>query len=172
VFFTEWEEIVQSLDRVLIVEDDPEWQEEVSSMLSEAGYDYELAADYETGLDALCKTRLLALILDLKLRTDPPENEDFVGWQLAQEALDRDVPIIIVTGHPSVTRARRAFRDYKVIDFLDKEHLTRQELIERVSEGIEASRRKQLSSGETQKAIEKIREIFYGGKRVSVKERG
>lgn len=163
---------MQSSNPVLVVDDDPDWREELRSALAEAGYECRVVADYEAGLNALRELRLLALILDLQLETERPENEDFMGWKLAQEAVDCDVPIIIVTGHPSVDRARRAFREYGVIDFLDKEHLSRRELTDRMSETVKASRQKRLSDQGKQTAVEKIREVFYGGGRIRLRDDG
>ena len=154
---------MQSSDSVLIVEDDPDWQETLGAMLSEASYRCKLAIDYNGGLKELGKQRPLALILDLQLRTERPEDEDFLGWKLARQALELDVPIIVVTGHASVPEANKAFRKYKVIAFLDKGHLNKTELLARVAEGVEASRQKHLSDSEKQHALKRMRELFFRG---------
>jgi DNA-binding NtrC family response regulator len=151
------------LKRILIVEDDPDWQKELSSILSEAGYQCEIAEDYATGLESLRGHCPSTLLLDLQL-CKHNTNEEFLGWKLAKQALESSVPIIIVTGHPSVSGARKAFRDYRVIDFLDKEKLDREELERRVSEGVKASQEHSLSLPERERALEKLRERFYKGK--------
>ena len=151
--------------KILIVEDDPDWQNELQKMLSSTGYKSKISSNYGEAVDALDKERPSILMLDLKLK-EGESDEDLQGWKIAEIALEKDVPIIVVTGHPSVSRARRAFREYKVVDFLDKERLTKTELVIRVLEGIKASQQRQLSDPEKQKAIEKIKKIFYQGQRI------
>jgi len=155
---------MQSSGIVLVVEDDPDWQETLCEMLSKAAYSYKLATDYNSGLKELRKQDISALILDLQLRTEHPENEDFIGWSLAQQALERNVPIIVVTGHASVSEANKAFRKYKVIAFLDKGLLNETELLARVSEGVEASRQRKFSDSEKQRVFQQMQELFFGGK--------
>lgn len=148
---------------VLIVEDDKYWRDELVRILSDSGYRCIAACNYESGLDKLRNHHPFTLVLDLQLRNPHTEDEEFVGWKLAQEALEYDVPIIIITGHPSVARARKAFRVYKVIDFFDKADFNKGELIRRVSEGEKVSREKSLSSSAKQRAISELRRMFYGG---------
>ena len=160
---------MQSPDLILIVEDDPDWQEMLSSMLSRAGYRGKLATDFNSGLKELGKERSSALILDLQLRTERPEDEDFLGWEFARQALELDVPIIVVTGHASVWEANKAFRDYGVIALLDKGQIGKTDLLERAAEGVETSRDKHLSGSEKQHALKKIRELFFGGKKITLR---
>jgi DNA-binding NtrC family response regulator len=154
---------VQNQGTILIVEDDIDWQEELSSTLKSAGYECEIAGDYSTGLEKLRQNSPLTLVLDLQLRSDHLKDESFKGWELAQHALENNVPIVIVTGHPSVASARKAYRQYKVIDFFDKMSLDSEELIRRVSEGVEAAKESSLSINEKRKAVKKLREMFYQG---------
>lgn len=152
-----------SSDPILIVEDDPDWQDELCTILGAVGYKCEIAPNFESGLVKLVEHRPMTLVLDLKLRSDLPEDEGFLGWRLARQALELDIPIIIVTGHPSVARARKAFRDYKVIDFFDKLDMDKEELISRVSDGVKASQERTLTPALRQHALEQLRRMFYGG---------
>jgi DNA-binding NtrC family response regulator len=164
---------MQLSNRLLIIEDEPDWQDELVSMLSEAGYDCKVAADYATGLDELNQHKPSALVLDLKLRTKQAEHEEFMGWKLAERALKQEVPVVVVTGHPSIARANRAFREFRVLAFLAKDSLTKEELTERVAEGVEVSRQRLFSGMEAEEAVAKIRDIFYRGIRIQIKkERG
>lgn len=150
---------MQSSDSVLIVDDQPEWLDRFNSIVSEAGYQCEVAGSYEDGLDAL-RRRPSVLVLDLQLRAVRLSDEEFMGWRLAQQALLYNVPVVVVTGYGSIEDANRAFRKYRVVAFLDKGKLTKTELVARVAEGVKASLSALLSGDAKQSAVDKLQEVF------------
>lgn len=145
---------------ILIVENQPDWQEMLSRMLTEAGYTCKLAADLKTGLEAFRLYRPAALVLDLQLGPELPPREEFRGWRLAEQALRRQIPTIIVTAYASTARANKAFRRYKVIAFLDKGDLRQEDLVEVVSEAVEASQQSPPSEKDIQTLIDAGRYTF------------
>jgi CheY-like chemotaxis protein len=146
---------VQTSDVILIVENQRDWREMLSRMLTDAGYKCELAADVKAGLQALSTYRPTALVLDLQLGSELPEGE-FRGWKLAEWALNHRIPTIIVTAYPSYTRVSKAFHKYKVAAFLDKGELRQEDLVEAVSEAVEESQRRHLSKKSLQALIEDL----------------
>jgi len=151
---------VPASDVILIVENQRDWREVIRQMLAEAGYMCEVAADVKTGLDALNTLYPMALVLDLRLGSESPERESFRGWELAEWALRHQIPTIIVTAYPSYAGVSKAFRKYKVIDYLDKGELRQEDLVKAVSEAVEASRRRHFTDRSTQALIDELQTVI------------
>ena len=87
-----------SKKRILVVEDDPDGQEMITTMLQHLQYDVDTADDAESAGNALFRANnnYSAVIIDLAL----PGKD---GWELLGEIIDnpatRDVPCIAVTAH-------------------------------------------------------------------------
>lgn len=152
---------------VLIVEDDQGWRELLSKILTTAGYSCIPAQDYDAGEKMLIEQKPSVLVLDLQLRRWQRNSSKFLGWKLAKLALKSRVPVIVATGHGSVPLANDAFREHKVIAFLEKSPFDRAKLIEAVAEGMEEFRYRKMSDEEVSKCVEKMRAIFWGGKEIS-----
>ena len=83
--------------RVLYVEDDPGSQKLVTRGLEPEGIEVVVAQTGNQAIDMLRKTRFDALILDIML----PGIDGFqVGRSARKEAINKDIPIILMTAHP------------------------------------------------------------------------
>ena len=100
--------------RVLVVEDDTSQRRIAEYRLTEAGYDVELAADGNAGLDAFERMAPDLVVTDLRM---PGRS----GADLAAEILRRDpaVPVIVMTGHGTIESAVEAMRR-GVADYVTK----------------------------------------------------
>jgi len=87
-----------SKKRILVVEDDPDGQEMITTMLQHLQFDVDTADDAESAGNALFRANNVynAVIIDLAL----PGKD---GWELLNEIIDnpdtRDIPCIAVTAH-------------------------------------------------------------------------
>jgi len=101
--------------RILAVDDDPESLALIEALLSRAGYDVVTHADLESARGALQSDDYDLVLTDLYL------GEERLGYEIAELALARKprLPVILVTGRPSVTNAHDAIRS-RVSDIMVK----------------------------------------------------
>lgn len=125
---------------ILLVEDDIDWIEQLTDYL---GDDYEVCP--VTSLrEAQQSVRALPFhlaIVDISLILR--DSGDDGGFRFIQELRTReilcDMSIIIVTAYPTTDRVRKAFKKYKVYDFIDKARLDSEEFRQVVAEAIAVS---------------------------------
>jgi two-component system nitrogen regulation response regulator NtrX len=100
---------------VLIVDDEPDIRELVAGILSDEGYAVRTAADSNEALAAVRARRPSLLILDIWMQggMDGLELLDLV------KGLDRDMPVIMISGHGNIETAVSAIKR-GAYDFLEK----------------------------------------------------
>ena len=108
---------------VFLVEDDPAVRMGSAQALSLAGLTVQSFADAESALAALVRERPGAVVSDVRL-----PGTDGIALLHELRQLDRELPMILVTGHGDVAMAVQAMRD-GAHDFIEKpftsEHLVR-----------------------------------------------
>lgn len=132
-------------DCLLIIEDDPDWQNRIDVALSNRGkFTLERASDFQTAISKLDSLSPLALILDMKLGGGEYDENDWEGWELARHARENGIATVIVTGLAEAHISSRAFREFNVIDLFDKGYFLehRPLFFQRVIEAMEATRRR------------------------------
>ncbi len=121
--------------RVLLVEDDPAWQELLTEMLVDMGFTPRRASSYRNAVDALDEGPYTLAVLDVSLVGSEHDNRD--GLRLLEQVRTRypSMPAIILTGYATVDLAVQALTELKANDFLRKEQFDRhrfQEMVQRV----------------------------------------
>lgn len=105
---------------VLIVDDQPNWRELFSDLLEDE-YEVTGAGNYEEALRALDQDPPLCVaVVDVRLDDKDPANED--GLRLIERINQRKAgtKTVIVTGYPAIRTVRKAFRDLKVFEYIEK----------------------------------------------------
>jgi len=96
-----------------------------SPYAGESGYAVALAATFEEAKAILEQEgeTLDAAVIEVCLDECDFSNED--GMRLAEHIVNagQQISVIMLTGHGTVDRCRRAFRDLNVFDFLQKERV-------------------------------------------------
>ena len=101
--------------RILVVDDDPQERNSVSTKVSALGYAVETAADGEEALEKLSSSVVDVIITDLMMpRMD--------GTQLLQELLNRGdlTPVIVLTSFGSVDKAVSIVKDFRAFWYMEK----------------------------------------------------
>lgn len=83
---------------ILIVENEPDWQDSLTDALAGRGYSIKVANDYAEACDALADIPFALAILDLSLNDDP-RNRDGLDVVKYIDELNLDTRVIVVTGH-------------------------------------------------------------------------
>ena len=132
-----------SSDFILLVDDESQWLERMEKHLMAAGYNCLPVQDVELAIKAIQRLYPMVVLLDLKFYGD------FTGWLVAEEALNRQIPSVVVTGH-DVSWTRAVSQQYQVIDFIDKAKYDKQTLVKAIAHALTKSRQARLSKVEQQ----------------------
>jgi DNA-binding NarL/FixJ family response regulator len=121
---------------ILIIEDDPGWQSVYSDVLEDAGYALHFAVSYGEARGLLQRSRFQAAIVDLHLisSADPEENRD--GFAFLRVAHQRGLPTIVVSALGAPDDIDRAYDEFGVFAFVEKEAFDRKAFGPMVAEAI------------------------------------
>ncbi len=148
---------------ILVIEDAPNWQQQLAEILRDEGYTVEIAGDYLAALRQLRHNNFDALVVDLRLSDS---ETDCSGMELLGDAYDREIPAIIVTGYGTPELAQEAYHSYGVYDFISKYPFSSDDFRESVRHAIAARRARRQPAPLTpeQRKIydETIRKLFRG----------
>lgn len=106
--------------RILYVEDDKDWQQDIQDSISSLGYILHFASSAKEAMYLLRKNTYHVALLDKRLNENDVTNEQ--GLELAHiiSGMDEETNIIVYTSHGEKDDLREAFRKIKVWDFIDK----------------------------------------------------
>jgi DNA-binding NarL/FixJ family response regulator len=125
--------------RVLIVEDDARWRAIYEEILAEAGYGSRCAASYGEARTWLQRAGFAAAVVDLHLlsSTAPGDNRD--GFWFLRAARQRGVPAVVVSALGAPEDIDRAFEEFGVFAFVEKEAFDRRAFADILAEAAHAA---------------------------------
>ncbi|MFH1635685.1 MAG: response regulator [Chloroflexota bacterium] len=125
--------------RILIVEDQREWQIEIKHLLKDFPYAIKIANGFQKAHDYLTHHVFNLVLLDLRL--NDWEEGNFDGWNLiqmiAQARKEQGTQVIIISAYGDTEIVREGFKEYSLCDYLDKKRFTPIEFQEAVIGAIE-----------------------------------
>jgi len=133
--------------RVLIVDDEPAWQEIIRAILVEEGYSVYVADNYQEAEAYLQKEVFHLAIIDIRL--DPVGEATSTGIDLLEHIVELGTGLpycIVLTGYPSVERVRESFKKYRVWDFITKLDFAPQMFLQTVAEALEQAIKSDVST--------------------------
>ena len=108
---------------ILIVDDDKDYLDSLAQFIELAGYPSIRAYSIREAHDLLEKDRFDLCLVDLHL-TNNNDERDYSGFDVAIKAREMNIPIIIISGLPSVDSTREALvahgKDTLAVDFVQK----------------------------------------------------
>src|SRR5438270_9148465 len=118
--------------RILIVDDLPEWREQITSALQRGGFQAEGVPTTTKALDRLNTTLYHALILDIRMDENDLNNVDgiLLLQQLHQQKATEAIKVIMLSAYGTAEQMRESFRDYGVADFLSKSQFNNQTILD------------------------------------------
>jgi len=125
--------------QILIVEDDPGWRDIYTDVLGESGYELQFAVSYGEARGLLQRARFQAAVVDLHLvsSADPEENRD--GFALLRVTGARNLPTIVVSALGAPDDIDRAYDEFGIFAFIEKEAFDRKAFKQTVGEAILSS---------------------------------
>jgi RNA polymerase sigma factor (sigma-70 family) len=120
----------QMTKRVLVVENDAGWRSILSEILSDSGFKVQLSASIGDALGYLRRGKYILAIVDLSLTDDfvweHSNSEEFLeGYQLLAGTKSADIPTIVVSGVASLSEIQRAYKEYSIFAYLEKQSFDR-----------------------------------------------
>jgi CheY-like chemotaxis protein len=122
--------------RVLVVEDEPSWQKRLSRILAEINCQVVTISDYEEVETLFDQFDFDLVTVDLNLDKSTQYADGLELAQRIRERFGQRIPIIIITGTGNLEEQRRAFKEYNVFDFIQKERLDLEEFQQAVLEAV------------------------------------
>jgi len=122
--------------RILIVDDNANWREELIESLEHAQYIVDSAATSAETLKKLQQALYHVVVLDIRLDESGQDgNEPNVDGiailkELERQGLSEATRVIMLSAHGTKELMRIAFRKYKVVDFLTKDEFDNREFLE------------------------------------------
>jgi DNA-binding NarL/FixJ family response regulator len=111
--------------RVLIVEDDNSWQQIMSEILLDFGFDVDTASSYDEAVQLVKAQAHRIAVVDLSLSPNDHNNQDGLRVLDQIRKLDPNCRTILLTGFATVEIAVTALTDYGAFTFLRKESFQR-----------------------------------------------
>jgi DNA-binding SARP family transcriptional activator/ActR/RegA family two-component response regulator len=108
--------------RILIVEDEPEWQNIVGELLVDQGHTCHTANTYESALARLDQDSFNVVFLDMMLHEFDLPVRGGTGWRLLDYVVEQRprTKVIVLSGRATAGDAARLVRDYPIAAFIDK----------------------------------------------------
>jgi DNA-binding NarL/FixJ family response regulator len=136
---------------ILVVEDDAGWRSILAEILEGAGYLVRQCSGYGEALGRLRREKFILAIIDLSLAgsivdlpgswEESPPGQNLEGYRLLASARAGRIPTIVVSGMGSPADIERAYAEYDIFAYLQKQTFNRQGFIQNVREAITAERR-------------------------------
>ncbi|GEM_PF-1558507 len=120
--------------RVLIVEENPEWQHTLAQLMDAEGYFWRVASSYDEAMERLGMESYHVVLLDLML--GGTETQEGKGWKLLDNLLATNpkTKVIVASGEASRSDVARLFMRYPIKGFIDKAAFHENELLSLVHE--------------------------------------
>ena len=103
-------------------EDEPEWQDIVSELLTDEGHTCGTAHSYESALSQLNQELFNVVFLDMMLHEFDMPVRGGTGWRLLDHLVEQcpRTKVIILSGRATAGEAARLVRNYPIAAFIDK----------------------------------------------------
>lgn len=153
--------------KVLVVEDDEDWQEVYKKTLEPHGYKIEIASSCHEAKNLLMNGNFDVAIVDLQLNEDDKFSIIPDGMNVIEEiykTYGNKLSIIIASQHGNIELVKTAYRKYNVFEFLEKGKFKPSEFISLVDEGRRKSNTAKSSAtlfiSYARTDVETVREIY------------
>lgn len=147
--------------KVLVVEDEESYREMHTRRLRKEGYEVFSAETHEQAIDLIDRHFFHAAILDISL--DMTDNNNQEGMQILKRlhSKQHDTGVVMVTAYPKYGYIRDSFREYHVVDFLDKKNYLPSDFRKAVAEAaVKAQQFLENQRSEAKKSVVKYDHLF------------
>jgi DNA-binding NarL/FixJ family response regulator len=117
---------------ILIIEDDPNWQNIFGEIVEDAGFEPVVATTYREALVALARPGYALAIVDMSLSELNYDNRDGLRVLRRIADLPETLPALVVTGYATVNLAIETLVELNAVNFFRKDEFDRRRLFEAI----------------------------------------
>lgn len=128
---------------ILVVEDDPTWQDIFSEIIQDTGFKPVMKSTYREALAALAEHRFALAVIDMSLSALYHDNRDGVMVLKKITTLAEKLPAIVVTGYATIDLAVETLTDLQAVNFFPKDDFKRRKFAQAIAK--EAVIRREIS---------------------------
>jgi RNA polymerase sigma factor (sigma-70 family) len=121
---------------VLIVEDDQRWRDIYDDVLSDEGYVLHSAISYGEARGWLQREEIALAVVDLHLISSAKPDDNRDGFWMLRAAQQRRIPTIVVSALGAPDDIDRAYEEFNVFAFVEKEGFDRREFRTMIADAI------------------------------------
>ena len=160
-----------SAGEALVVEDDQSWRSILSELLAEAGFRATLCNSYGEALGYLGRERYSVAVVDLSLGGSNPasgafdglaEGDTSGGYRLLASTQAAGIPTILVSRVATPSQIERAYIEYGVFTFLQKQSIDRKAFLRALGEFHAAQETKRVLGHLTERELHVLRLLSMG----------
>jgi ActR/RegA family two-component response regulator len=127
--------------KVLIIEDDKDWQVNLRKYLEEAGFFTEIVSTLEDGLQKIKNENFHFATIDLQLDEDTNLPSEFEGWKILEEIVkyraERTMPTMVITGFDRDYVELKKLKNLSATFFMPKKTFDKKKFLETVITAVE-----------------------------------
>jgi DNA-binding response OmpR family regulator len=111
--------------KILVIEDDPNWQEDLKYYFESDGFYVDIVADLETAIIKIKNEMFHFITIDMRLDDKKDMNPDqFEGWELLQIVkklrVQNNTPVMVITGYEIQYEKLKNEKDTNSLFFMGK----------------------------------------------------
>lgn len=124
------------MKKVLVVEDDKEWQRELKRMVKQAGYNVTVVKSRRGAIQKLKEgQRPDVAVIDMSLT--PGDSGDRQGWDVMETA---KIPVVVVSGYLRPAEVEKLHREDLAEWFFDKSEFVEEEFLSALDRALSMSK--------------------------------
>jgi DNA-binding NarL/FixJ family response regulator len=110
---------------ILIIEDDPNWQNIFSEIITDAGFEPKVVMTYREALAALAAHTFALAVVDMSLSELNYDNRDGLHVLRQIAASPEPLPAVVVTGYATIDLAIETLAELNAVNFFRKDEFDR-----------------------------------------------
>jgi DNA-binding response OmpR family regulator len=127
--------------KVLVIEDDESWQNNLREFLELEGFYVEVVSDLEKAIQKVEKEIFHFITIDMNLDETKNDPENFEGWDILKKIeklrIKSRTPTYVITGYGEEYHDLKGKKKLEAIFFMDKAEFDRKEFIETIKREVD-----------------------------------
>lgn len=128
---------MKSKGRILVIEDNLDWQERIKGHLEESGFSIVVANNLDAAKKNIKKENFHVICIDLQMDEKTLSEDDFEGWELLKLAKETFSSVIVLSGFPgkkgeNIIKAES--KEYKAMKFFPKSNYDKHGFIKKITD--------------------------------------
>jgi DNA-binding NarL/FixJ family response regulator len=124
----------QSAKLALVIEDDAGWRNLLTEYLHDSGFEVHVAASYGEAIGLMQREDFQLAIADISLASSLKPDHNLDGYRLLENTHKAQIPTIIVSGIADLELIDRAFAEFQIFAYFEKQAFNRNTFMKAIGE--------------------------------------